>query len=86
MTNTISPAQFGLPSRTVLEQIDENCVAIVVNRKSRIIMADGRNILAKASIIHTASPDVNVVLKTTTPVCSKTRRFLEESGIRVISG
>ncbi|SHO43719.1 hypothetical protein [Desulfopila aestuarii] len=86
MTNTIPPAQFGLPSRTVLEQIDESCVAIVVNRKSRIIMADGRNILAKASTIHTASPDVNVVLKTTAPVCSKTRRFLEESGIRVISG
>jgi len=86
MTDTIDPAQFGLPSRTVLRQIDENTVAIVVDRKSRIVMADGRNILAKASILQATIPHVNIVLKTTAPVCSKTKRFLEESGIPVMYG
>jgi len=84
MTDTIDPIQFGLPSRTVLQQIDENTIAIVINRKSRIIMADGQKILDKAAAIQATSPAVTVALKTTASMCSKTKVFLEEAGVRVL--
>lgn len=81
----INPQQFNLPTRTVLEQIGDSNIALVINRKSRIIMADGRKILEKAQAIKAIKPDVTVVLKTTAPVCSKTKAFLKDAGIQVIT-
>lgn len=80
----ISPKDFGLHARTVLEQIDKETIAIVIDRKSRIIMADGRKLLDKADTILRHRPQVKVVLKTTAPICSKTRTFLEDEGIAVV--
>lgn len=80
----IPPKQYGLPARTVLEQLDENTIAIVVNRKSRIIMADGRKILDKSGKIRHEQPLARVVLKTTAPVCSKTTKFLADEGIKIL--
>jgi len=82
--NVLSPKDFGLPPRTVLEQIDKNTIAIVMNRKSRIIMADGRKILEKAQAIKAVKPSLNVALKATAPICSKTIKFLEAEGIQLI--
>lgn len=79
----LNPKQFGLHVRTVLEQVDDKTIAIVIDRKSRIIMADGRKILARAGKIKKALPDTSVVLKTSAPVCSKTVRFLEDEGIKI---
>ena len=45
---TLTAKQFGLPVKTALEQIDDKTIAIVVNRKSRIIMADGKKIAEKS--------------------------------------
>ena len=42
MAKNIDPKEFDLASRTILEQIDAKTIAIVIKRKSRIIMADGR--------------------------------------------
>lgn len=81
---TISPKEFGLPARTVLEQVDENTIAIVMDRKSRIIMADGRKIFEKAQKIKESQPSVSIVLKTTAPVCSKTKQLLESADIELI--
>jgi hypothetical protein len=80
----VSPKEFGLPTRTVLEQIDDNLIAIVMNRKSRIIMADGRKILEKARKIQEVQPALSVALKTTAPLCSKTIQFLKSEGIQLI--
>jgi len=80
----ISPKEYGLPARTVLEQLDNETIAIVVNRKSRIIMADGRKIQEKARKTTHIQPSARVVLKTTAPVCSKTAKFLEKEGIEII--
>lgn len=85
-SHTLDPIRFVLPSRTVIEQVDDHTIAIVISRKSRIIMADGQKILDKAAAIQAASPPVTVALKTTAPVCSKTKVFLEEAGVRVLSG
>lgn len=54
MTIKLEPKEFGLPARTVIGQIDENTIALIIDRKSRIIMADGKNErLGVASLILT---------------------------------
>jgi hypothetical protein len=83
MTNLIDPRLFGLPPKTIVREIDKDTLAIVIDRKSRIIMADGRKILAKAAKIQEAKPGCRVVLKTTAPVCSKTLQYLAENGVQM---
>ena len=84
--NMISdPKEFGLPARTVIEQIDQDTIALVIDRKSRIIMADGKKILEKLGKIQAGRPSVGIALKTTAPVCSKTKTFLESHGVKLIS-
>lgn len=77
----IDPKQFGLSSGTVLEFVDEQHLALVIRRKSRIVMADGRKILDKLQSIQKVKPDLHLILKTNAPVCGKTRAFLSEQGI-----
>jgi hypothetical protein len=84
MAKYIDPKSLGLPSRTTVEEIDSNTLAIVIQRKSRIIMADGKKILTKAAQIESARPGVTVVLKTTTPICSKTLKLFEGERLEVI--
>jgi hypothetical protein len=81
----LEPKFFGLQARTVIEEISSNTVAIVINRKSRIIMADGRKIHAKASKIKDAKPGWKVMLKTGAPVCSKTLQYLADNEIEIVS-
>ncbi len=81
---TIDTKQFGLPAKTILEQVDQQTLALIVDRKSRIIMADGRKILSKVDKIQQIQPHTAVVLKTSAPVCSKTRALLAEAGVEVI--
>lgn len=78
-------ADFGLTKQTVIEQTDDGTIALLINRKSRIIMADGIKIIGKAEQIKEKLPDVKIVLKTSAPVCSKTIAFLELSGIGIES-
>jgi hypothetical protein len=85
MNTRLDPKKFGLPARTVIEQYDEDTIAIVVERKSRIIMADGRKIRDKAQKIQKTMPEMKVVLKTTAPLCSRTRLYLEDTGIQVVT-
>ena len=84
MPNYIDPKSLGLQPRIVVEDIDGNTLAIVINRKSRIIMADGRKILANVEIIKKAKPGCKVMLKTAAPLCSKTLHYLAKHGIDVI--
>ncbi len=77
----LNPKEFDLSARTLLEQMDDNLIVIVMNRKSRIIMADGKRILEKARKIKKVRRSITVALKTTAPLCSKTVRFLEDEGI-----
>ena len=83
MSRTLDPKEFSLHPKTVLEEISKDHIAIVISRKSRIIMADGRKILEKAEKIKEIKPRAKVSLKTTTPVCSKTIVFLKEKGIEL---
>ncbi len=84
MPNTIAPKTYGLSSRDRLIKISENHLALVINRKSRIIMADGRRILEKINNIRKLAPGVNISLQTNAPVCSKTVVLLKESDVEII--
>ena len=84
MTSYLDSKSLGLTSQTVVEEISKNTLAIVIKRKSRLIMADGRKILAKAAKIQEAKPGCRIKLKTTAPVCSKTLKFLGDRGIEVV--
>lgn len=83
MRTTLAAKEFGLPSRTVIEQIDDKTIALVMKRKSRIIMADGRKIKEKVESIKALQPEMQVVLEITAPVCSKTSTFLGDAGIQI---
>jgi len=47
MNTRLDPKEFGLPPLTVIEQVDGDTIALVIDRKSCIIMADGKRILEK---------------------------------------
>ena len=81
----LESSKYNLSSRTVLAEIENNHIAIVKNRKSRIIMKDGKKILETAKQIQAASPKTKVSLITNAPVCSKTTKYLLENGIEVIT-
>jgi hypothetical protein len=85
MRKHLDPKLFGLHPKTVLEKIDSDTLAIIIDRKSRIIMADGRKILEKAKVISKEMPGKEVLLKTSTPICSKTMKYFKNNGLKVIS-
>jgi len=79
----IDPKEFGLPSKTIIEQRGKDHFAIVISRKSRVIMSDGRTILDKAKKIKDVRPHAKISLKISAPLCSKTKKFLEDKGISI---
>jgi hypothetical protein len=84
LKNKIDPATLGLHARTVVERLGANHLTLVKDRKSRIIMSDGRKILQQAEIIKGTYPNARISLKTSAPICNKTRAFLKERGIEVL--
>ena len=81
----LDPKKFGLPGRTIIEEIGKDHLVLVIDRKSRLIMADGKKILTKAEKIRGRRPGCQVSLSTTAPVCSKTVKFLSEHNIEISS-
>ena len=84
MTKQVDPKFYGLPSRTVLMKKGPDEFVLVINRKSRIIMKDALTILKKVKQIKEKVQNASVVLETSTPVCSKSIKFLKEKGIYVL--
>jgi hypothetical protein len=80
----LDPREFGLHHSIVIEEVDEQTVALVMDRKSRIIMADGRKILDRVEKIRSLRPDTRVIVTTSAPVCSKTLALLAEHAILVL--
>ena len=77
----IDPKRYNLSSRTILRQIGKNNISIIIDRKSRIIMKDGKRTLKQAQAIHQINPNMRITVLTSAPVCSKTRTFLLEKNI-----
>ncbi len=84
MNKFIDPKLFSLPPSTKLKQAGSNQFDIIIQRKSRIIMKDGKGVVAKVDKIKHHVPKAKISLRTSAPVCSKTKVFLKERGISVL--
>lgn len=78
---TLNPKMFGLSPRLDIRQMNDGSIVLIKDRKSRIIMKDGRQVVSQMKAIRKVFPDKKVTFFTTTPVCSKTKNFLKENGI-----
>ena len=76
--------EFGLNKRTQLVQINANSIGILKQRKSRIIMKDGKQILEIAQQIWKKNKDLNIALIISGPICSKTSAFLHQHNIDIM--
>lgn len=85
MIEFVDPEMYGLTARDRIVKISENHFALVIDRKSRIVMKDGMRVLEKAEKIRRHLPGVRLSLNTSAPVCGKTRIFLQERGIEVMA-
>jgi len=83
MNKTVDPGTFGLPLKTKIELTATDTYVLIIQRKSRIVMKDGRGILAKVAKIKSSVPAARVAVQTSAPICSKTRRFLQAHGIDI---
>ena len=81
---TIDPINVGAPKRSNVATDNDNNIYIVKNIKSRIIMKDGLKLYDLAKKIK-AVKNATVSLATTAPVCSKTKKYLEENEIKITS-
>ena len=79
------PKRFGLSQRTIIGQLSPKHFVIIKDRKSRIIMKDGNQILEQIKLIHDNEPNTKISLATNAAVCSKTTAFLILKGIDVLS-
>ncbi len=82
--NRIDPTIYGLSVRTNLVKIDEHLTAIVIDRKSRILMKDFDKIKHISKNIQQRDEQKKIVVATSAPMCSKTLSALKEENISVI--
>ncbi len=81
----IDPKRFGLSPRVALGQLSENHFVIIKDRKSRIIMKDGAQILEQIKLLKGNESLLKISLATNAPVCSKTTVLFDGGGIEVLS-
>ncbi len=77
----IEPSKYGLNKRNKIYETIDGEIAIVIDRKSRIIMKDGYRLMEIVEKINKADQGVTIVFITTASMCSKTKAFLEKNGI-----
>ena len=85
MSNTLNAEDYGLPKRVRLKRLDNNIIGILKKRKSRIIMKDAAQIMDIANQILEKDNKATIVLLISGPICSKSRKYLIEQSIEVIS-
>ena len=81
----IDPTQYNLSSRVDLRQDRSGDLLIIIDRKSRIIMKDGIRVLEMVKKINKIDPKKNISVRTSAPICSKTKKLLLENSIMVKS-
>ena len=77
----IDPTQYNLSSRVDLRQDRSGDLLIIIDRKSRIIMKDGIRVLGMVKKINKIDAKKNVSVRTSAPICSKTKKLLLENSI-----
>ena len=79
----IDPTIYNINPRTKLAKVNDS-IAIVIDRKSRVIMKDGEKILDIARIIRKKTKS-QIMLLTSAPVCSKTKIYLSNNNVLISS-
>tara|TARA_A100000164_G_scaffold192492_1_gene170882 strand:+ start:556 stop:813 length:258 start_codon:yes stop_codon:yes gene_type:complete len=79
----VDPKAFNLSSRTNIQENDRNEVFFIINRKSRIIMKDGIRIFNQIQKVKEKRRKAHFFLKTSAPVCSKTKKYLNQRKIEI---
>ncbi|MCJ7801473.1 MAG: hypothetical protein MUP82_03845 [Candidatus Marinimicrobia bacterium] len=79
----LDPSKFGLSTRALIGKYSNNHFVLIKDRKSRIIMKDGRQILEQVEKVKSHAPEAEINIATNTRVCGKTTKFLNEKGIRI---
>ena len=79
----IDPTQYNLSSRVDLRQDRSGDLLIIIDRKSRIIMKDGIRVLEMVKKINKIDTKKNISVRTSAPICSKTKKLLLENSIVV---
>ena len=82
--NRIDLMSYGLSVRSNILTRTDNSIAIVIDRKSRIIMKDYNRILHIVDTIQQKDGKRSFVVATSAPVCSKTTKALKEKNITII--
>ena len=80
----VSANELSLSSRIKIAIDNKDNHYIIKNVRSRIIMKTGEKIYEIANQIK-SNTKRSVFLATTAPVCSKTKKYLEEKKINIIS-
>ena len=81
----IDPTQYNLSSRVDLRQGRSGDLLIIIDRKSRIIMKDGIRVLEMVKKINKIDPKKNISVRTSAPICSKTKKLLLVNSIMIKS-
>ena len=80
----IDSSTLGLSKRTQVSVGRDRNHYIIKNIKSRIIMKDGKKIKKTANTIMSQTKK-RVFLATTAPVCGKTKTYLENKNIQIVT-
>ena len=80
----VSTNEFDLSSQIKIAVDNKDNHYIVKNVRSRIIMKTGEKIYEIANQIKSNTKG-SVFLATTAPICSKTKKYLEEKKINIVS-
>lgn len=80
----LDPMDYGLAKRVKIVEISNNHLGILKQRKSRIIMKDGLQIMEIVNQIRTVKTNMNISLIISGPICGKTRKYLSDNRVGVI--
>ena len=78
----LDPKKYGLSTRVNLIENEKKEIILLFDRKSRIIMKDGRKILDRARKIQ-LQENKTIRVRTNAPVCSKTKKYLQKNVIEL---
>ena len=78
----LDPKKYGLSTRVNLIENEKKEIILLIDRKSRIIMKDGRKILDRARKIQ-LQENKTIRVRTNAPVCRKTKQYLQNNGIEI---
>ena len=78
----LDPKKYGLSTRVNLIENEKKEIILLIDRKSRIIMKDGRKILDRARKIQ-LQENKTIRVRTNEPVCRKTKKYLQKNVIEI---